>query len=199
MTETVLRAKQLATLEVVGNRNLRRVIAVAAFTVATALGAQVFVPLPGITPVPMTLQALFVVLAGALLGPRLGAASQVAYLAMGVAGLPVFAGGGFGFWHLFGPTGGYLLAFPVAAFLAGLLARPAGRKTVADLARVFVGLLVASLSILAIGTAWLAGMTGDLTGAIALGVVPFIVGDLVKVGLAALVAWRGRDRTLGLL
>ncbi len=198
MTETALRAKQLATLQVVGNRNLRRVIAVTAFAVATALAGQVFVPLPG-TPVPMTLQTLFVILAGAMLGPGLGAASQVAYLGMGIAGLPVFAGGGFGFWHLLGPTGGYLLAFPVAAFLAGLLARPSERKTVVDLARVFVGLLVASLSILAIGTAWLVGMTGDLAGALALGVVPFIAGDLVKVGLAALLAWRGRDRTLGLL
>jgi biotin transport system substrate-specific component len=198
MTETALRAKQLATLQVVGNRNLRRVIAVTAFAVATALAGQVFVPLPG-TPVPMTLQTLFVILAGAMLGPGLGAASQVAYLGMGIAGLPVFYGGAFGFWHLLGPTGGYLLAFPVAAYLAGLLARPSGRKTVVDLARVFVGLLVASLSILAIGTAWLAGMTGDLAGALALGVVPFIVGDVVKVGLAALLAWRGRDRTLGLL
>jgi biotin transport system substrate-specific component len=198
MNESILRAKRVAALEVVPNRNVRRAIAVAAFAVATALGAQVFVPLP-FTPVPMTLQTLFVVLAGALLGPRLGAASQLAYLAMGVAGLPVFYGGAFGLAHLLGPTGGYLLAFPVTAYVAGLVARPTERRGVTDLARLFAGLLVASMVILLGGTAWLAAMTGDAAGAVTLGLVPFLLGDVIKVGLAALLAWRGRDRTLGLL
>lgn len=197
MNDTIVRAKQVATVEVVGSRNGRRVIAVTAFAIATALGAQVFVPLP-FTPVPMTLQTLFVVLAGALLGPRLGAASQLAYLAMGVAGLPVFYGGSFGLAHLLGPTGGYLLAFPVTAWVAGVVARPSGRRGLMELGRLFVGLLAASLVILAGGTAWLATLTGDADGALALGLVPFLVGDLVKVGLAALIAWRGRDRTLEL-
>lgn len=198
MNDTIVRAKRVAALEVVGNRNARRVIAVTAFAIATALGAQVFVPLP-FTPVPMTLQTLFVVLAGALLGPRLGAASQLAYLAMGVAGLPVFYGGSFGLAHLLGPTGGYLLAFPVTAYVAGLLARPSGRRDGVELGRLFAGLFVASLVILAGGTAWLAALTGDVSGALTLAVAPFLIGDLVKVGLAALIAWRGRDRTLGLL
>ena len=198
MNDAILRAKRAATVEVVGNRNVRRVIAVAAFAVATALGAQVWVPLP-FTPVPMTLQTLFVILAGALLGPRLGAASQLAYLGMGVAGLPVFAGAGLGIAHLFGPTGGYLLAFPVTAWVAGWVARPSGRQDVRELARLFAGLLAASLIILVGGAAWLAALTGDLAGAVALGLLPFLLGDVVKVGLAALVAWRGRDRTLELL
>lgn len=198
MNETVLRAKRVAALEVVENRNVRRLIAVTAFAVATALGAQVFVPLP-FTPVPMTLQTAFVVLAGALLGPRLGAASQLAYLAMGVAGLPVFYGGTFGLAHLLGPTGGYLLAFPVTAYVAGLVARPSGRKSLGELGRLFAGLFVASLVILAGGAAWLAAVTGDVSGALTLAIVPFLIGDVVKVGLAALIAWRGRDRTLGLL
>ncbi len=197
MNETILRVREVAALEVVPNRTARRIIAVAAFAIATALGAQVFVPLP-FTPVPMTLQTLFVVLAGALLGPTLGAASQVAYLAMGVAGLPVFFGGSFGLAHLLGPTGGYLLAFPVTAYVAGLLARP-GRKGLLEGARLFAGLFLASLVILVGGTAWLAALTGDLAGAAALGLVPFLIGDVVKVGLATLIAWRGRDRTLGLL
>ncbi|MFO7892374.1 MAG: biotin transporter BioY [Longimicrobiales bacterium] len=198
MNETILRAKRVAALEVVENRNVRRLIAVTAFAIATALGAQVFVPLP-FTPVPMTLQTAFVVLAGALLGPRLGAASQLAYLAMGVAGLPVFAGGGLGLAHLVGPTGGYLLAFPVTAYVAGLVARPSGRKDVVELVRLFAGLFIASLVILAGGAAWLAAVTGDVSGALTLAVVPFLIGDVVKVGLVALIAWRGRDRTLGLL
>lgn len=198
MNDTIVRAKQVATIEVVGNRNVRRAIAVAAFAIATALGAQVFVPLP-LTPVPMTLQTLFVVLAGALLGPRLGAASQVAYLGMGIAGLPVFYGGGFGLAHLLGPTGGYLLAFPVTAWVAGVVARPSGRRDLTELGRLFVGLLAASLVILAGGAAWLAVLSGDASGALTLGLVPFLLGDLVKVGLAALIAWRGRDRALELL
>lgn len=198
MNETILRAKEVAALEVVGSRNARRVIAVAAFAAATALGAQVFVPLP-FTPVPITLQTLFVILSGALLGPRLGAASQITYLAMGVAGLPVFFGGGFGLVHLLGPTGGYLLAYPLTAYVAGVLARPSQRKGLIDAARLFGGLLVASFVILAGGTAWLAAMTGDVGQAVALGLVPFLIGDVVKVGLATLLAWRGRDRSLGLL
>lgn len=198
MNDTIVRAKQVATIEVVGNRNVRRAIAVAAFAIATALGAQVFVPLP-LTPVPMTLQTLFVVLAGALLGPRLGAASQVAYLGMGIAGLPVFYGGGFGLAHLLGPTGGYLLAFPVTAWVAGVVAPPSGRRDLTELGRLFVGLLAASLVILAGGAAWLAVLSGDASGALTLGLVPFLLGDLVKVGLAALIAWRGRDRALELL
>ncbi|MEJ2088672.1 MAG: biotin transporter BioY [Gammaproteobacteria bacterium] len=198
MSHAIARVREVATLEVVPNRNARRVIAVAAFAIATALGAQVFVPLP-FTPVPLTLQTLFVVLAGALLGPGLGAASQLTYLAMGVAGLPVFYGGQLGLAHLFGPTGGYLLAFPLTAFVAGLVARPSGRKDLVELGRLAAGLFLASLVVLVGGTAWLAAMTGDLTGAVALGLAPFLVGDLVKVGLAALIAWRGRDRTLGLL
>lgn len=198
MHDTLLRLRRAATLEVVADRTTRRVIGVAAFAVATALGAQVVVPVP-FTPVPMTLQTFFVILAGALLGPSLGAASQVAYLGMGMAGLPVFFGGGLGPAHLLGPTGGYLLAFPVTAYVAGLLARPTGRRTALEAVRLFAGLLVASMVTLVGGTAWLAVTTGDLAGAIALGLVPFLVGDLVKVALATLLAWRGRDRTLGLL
>ena len=198
MNHAILRARQIATAEVVGSRTLRRVIAVAAFAIATALGAQVFVPLP-FTPVPMTLQTAFVILAGALLGPRLGAMSQITYLGMGLAGLPVFFGGGFGLPHLRGPTGGYLLAFPATAYVAGLVARPSGRTDLMELVRLFAGLFAVSLVILLGGTAWLAALTGDLQGAIALGLVPFLLGDVIKVGLAALVAWRGRDRTLGLL
>ena len=198
MNDAILRVKRAATVEVVGSRNLRRVIAVTAFAVATALSAQVFVPLP-FTPVPMTLQTAIVLLAGALLGPRLGAASQIAYLGMGIAGLPVFAGAGVGLPHLLGPTGGYLLAFPVTAYVAGVIARPSGRRDLVALLRLAVGLFLASLVILAGGTAWLAAMTGDLAGAVALGLVPFLIGDVVKVGLAALLAWRGRERTLELL
>ena len=196
MHDAKLRLHRAATLELVPDRNARRVIAVLAFVIVTALGAKVAVPAP-FTPVPVTLQTLFVLLSGALLGPVLGAASQVAYLGLGAAGVPVFASG-FGLPYLLGPTGGYLLAFPATAFLAGVVARRAPRGALAVPA-LYAGLFLASLVTLGGGTAWLAVLTGDTSGAVALGFVPFIAGDLLKVGLAALIAWRVRDRTLGLL
>lgn len=195
MNDTILRIRNAAALELVPDRNARRVIAVGAFALATAFGAHVALPM---TPVPVTLQTLFVILAGAMLGPSLGAASQIAYLGMGIAGLPVFAGG-FGLAYLAGPTGGYLLAFPATAFVAGLVAQRVSGRGVAGAALLFIGLFLASLITLGGGTAWLALMTGDPGAALALGFLPFLVGDVLKVGLAALVAWRGRDRTLGLL
>jgi biotin transport system substrate-specific component len=194
MQNTLLRIRETATLELVPDRNARRVLAVAAFAVATALGAHVAVPL---TPVPITLQTLFVILAGAMLGPSLGAASQLLYLGMGIAGVPVFAAG-FGLAYLAGPTGGYLLAYPVTAFVAGVVTRKAP-KTGPGLVLLFVGLLLASFIILGSGTAWLAVLTGDVGRAVALGLMPFLVGDVLKVGLATLIAWRGRERTLDLL
>ncbi len=195
MHDTILRLRTAATLEVVPDRNVRRVLAVAAFAAATAFGAHVALPL---TPVPVTLQTFFVVLAGAMLGPRLGAASQIAYLGMGIAGLPVFVGG-FGLAYLAGPTGGYLLAFPATAFVSGLVARRVTGRGAAAGGLLFVGLFLASLITLGGGAAWLAVLTGDAGHALMIGFVPFLVGDVLKVGLATLVAWRGRDRTLGLL
>lgn len=195
MHDTMLRIRNAATFELVPDRNARRVLAVSAFALATALGAHVAVPL---TPVPVTLQTLFVIMAGAMLGPKLGAASQVAYLGMGIAGLPVFAGG-FGLAYLAGPTGGYLLAFPATAFVAGLVAQRVTGRGVAGMALLFAGLFLASLITLAGGTGWLAAMTGDPARAVAIGFLPFLVGDVLKVGLATLLAWRGRARTLRLL
>lgn len=197
MNDTLLRIRNVAIADVVPDRTARRVIAVAAFAVATAIAAHVRVPVP-FTLVPLTLQTMVVILAGVLLGPRLGAASQMAYLGMGMAGLPVFTTGA-GLVALFGPTGGYLLAFPLAALVAGVLARPGARRGLGDALRLVGGLAAAALLILASGAAWLAAMTGDLAGAMALGVAPFLVGEAIKVSLAALIAWRGRERILGLL
>src|SRR5437764_2006189 len=105
-----------------------RVLAVVSGAVLVALAAQVSLPLPG-TPVPMTLQPMAVLLVGGLLGGPLGALSMILYLAMGVAGLPVFTPTVplVGFARLLGPTGGYLLAYPVAAWVVGRFSDP-GRK-----------------------------------------------------------------------
>src|SRR5258708_1930255 len=107
---------------------IRRAAAVIIGAVLVALAAQVAVPLPG-TPVPMTLQPMAVLLVGGLLGARFGALSMILYLAMGAAGLPVFTPTVplFGIARLLGPTGGYLLAYPVAAWAVGAIVPPLRR------------------------------------------------------------------------
>jgi biotin transport system substrate-specific component len=155
-------------------------VVLGAATVATA--AQVAVALP-FTPVPMTLQPLAVLVVGGLLGPRLGAAALVSYLILGALGLPVFTPVGVpGAARLLGPTGGYLLSYPVAAAVTGWLAvrrsRPAG-----VLLACAAGMLVIHVG----GSAQLAILTGDVGTATRYGLVPFLTGDLLKVGLATLV------------
>lgn len=194
MNERLLQLRRLAGLEVVTGVPARRVVAVAVFTILTALSAHAAVPIPG-TPVPVTLQTMVVVLAGALLGPTLGAASQIAYLMAGAMGAPVFSGGLAGFGHLFGPTGGYLLAFPVAAAVTGMIA--GGRRS--GLLRLALGLTAAHAVVLVGGAAQLAILTGDVERSIALGITPFLVGSVVKIVGALLISARLRDRTLGLL
>ncbi|HEU0012149.1 MAG TPA: biotin transporter BioY [Longimicrobium sp.] len=181
---TLRSARPWLGAEVVPSRAARQVIGVLAFAATTALGAKIAVPLPG-TPIPFTLQPLFVLLAGALLGARLGALSQAAYLGLGIAGLPVFAAGG-GAAYLLGPTGGYLLAYPLAAFLAGSMA---DRAALARLG----GLLAGLGAIYWGGLAWLA-IQGLASRAVVIGVAPFLLADLAKVAIVMLVAGRVRPR-----
>ena len=146
-----------------------------------ALAAQVVVPVP-LNPVPMTLQPLAVLAVGGLLGAAGGVSALVLYLALGALGLPVFAGGGAGILHLLGPTGGYLLAFPVAAGVTGALV---GNRATAPCS----GCSSPARSGMAIihigGVAQLALLGGDPALAFRVGFVPFLTGDLLKVGLAA--------------
>lgn len=162
-----------------------RVAAVALAVALTATAAQFTVVLP-FTAVPFTLTPLVVILAGAVLGSRLGAASQMAYLAAGVAGLQVFApslmlppGGA----RLLGPTGGYLLAYPMAAFVAGWLAeRGWDRSFLRASVALGAGLAVIYLG----GLAWMLRFVPSVTAAVAQAIVPFIGADLVKVAIAAM-------------
>ncbi len=173
--------------EVVEDRRARSVIWLAAFVLATALGAHVAVPLP-LTPVPMTLQVLFVILAGAVLGPWLGAAAMVTYLVVGAAGIPVFASIG-----LLAPSGGYLLAMPAAAFVTGCVAGP-GRSRVRLLAGLVAGVLVIYVG----GVAQLFLLTRqDPSTLLALGVLPFVGVDATKVVVAFIVAGPLRRRVPG--
>jgi biotin transport system substrate-specific component len=149
--------------------------------------------------VPITFQTLIVSLSGVLLGAHLGAASQALYLLAGAMGAPVFSGGAAGFVHLMGPTGGYLLAFPLAAAVTGwLAARVPEDRTFLDAVKLAEAIFLGTLVIFAGGAAQLALLTGDLDRAIRLGVLPFLVGDVIKVAVALLIARRIRRKTLAL-
>jgi biotin transport system substrate-specific component len=158
-------------------------IAIAALVVAAA--AQVAVPLP-FTPVPFTLQPRAVRAVGGLLGVGEGFAALVLYLGLGLLGLPVFAGGGAGIVRLIGPTGGYLLAFPLAAAITGAISAPR-RDAPAQIWRVLAACVVGMAIIHAGGVAQLALLGGDPAAAFRFGFLPFFTGDLLKVGLAAAV------------
>src|SRR5437867_10143464 len=163
---------------------LRRALAVAFGTALVAAAAQVAVPLPG-TPVPMTLQPLAVLLVGGMLGPGLGAASLILYLLLGAAGLPVFTPIGLpGAARLIGPTGGYLLAYPVAAFAVGRLI---GKGDSTRTARVALAALAGLALIHLGGLAQLLILTGSAAQAARLGTLPFVAGDLGKLAIAVLV------------
>lgn len=194
MSSTSAQLKALANQDVVASRTQRRVIGVVLAVVATALSAYVSVPVPW-SPVPMTLQPMVVLLIGLLMGPTLGLASMVTYLGVGMAGLPVFAAGGAGAPWLLGPTGGYLMAFPVTAWTVGRIAGGPGASTLRVL-----GALVSGLAVLyAGGVTQLLVLTGqDLGTAVSLGMAPFVLGDLLKVGVAAAVGGKVRDRSLQL-
>jgi biotin transport system substrate-specific component len=163
----------------------RRTVAILGGALLVAVAAQVALPLPG-TPVPFTLQVPAVLLVGGLLGARMGAASLALYLALGIAGLPVFAAvGPAGLARVLGPTGGYLLAYPVAAAVTGQL-MGSGRSWLRLSGALFAGLAAIHLG----GVAQLAILTGDLGRAIRLGSLPFLPFDLFKLLLVGLVLRR---------
>jgi len=191
VTETL---RSWALQEVVADPRARAGVGVLTFVLATGLGAQLAVPLPW-TPVPITLQPFFVILAGAVLGARLGSAAMVLYVLAGALGAPVFSNGASGVPWLMGPTGGYLLATPAAAFLTGWIA---GRG--AGTLRAAAGLTLGVATLYAGGVAQLAGLTGqDLGALLALGVWPFVVGDALKVLVALALLPPLRRTSLGQL
>ena len=161
---------------------LARALPVIGFALLTWAGARIRVPLP-FTPVPGTLQTLSVLLAGALLGARAGASSQVAYLLMGLSGLPVFALPGAGPGYLLGPTGGYLVGFVAAAWVTGWATRALPRL---GGLRLPLALLAGSACLYVCGLAWLTiVLRGDLGAAIRTGLLPFVLFDLAKIAVAA--------------
>ena len=158
----------------------RSVGLVLGFSLLTAASAQIVIP---VGPVPITGQTFAVLLTGALLGSRLGAMAMIAYVIEGASGLPFFYGGHGGIQHLLGPTGGYLVAFPAAAFITGAFAEHGWDKRFLTAA---AAMAIGSLIILLAGWAWFSFVTRTApAGAFALSVQPHIIGDIVKIMLAA--------------
>jgi biotin transport system substrate-specific component len=159
----------------------------------TAAAAQISFPLP-FTPVPFTLQPLVVLIGGAALGRRLGMCAQIGYLLAGIAGLPVFAASATlppGLGRLLGPTGGYLMAYPAAAYVTGALAELGfDRRYLTSVLAMTAGLAI----IFAIGVLWLSRFVpGGLAGALAAGLYPFIAVDAAKILAGAAITpalWR---------
>jgi biotin transport system substrate-specific component len=154
-----------------------------------AILAQVKIPLP-FTPVPLTGQTFAVLLVAAALGSRRGAASMALYIALGTIGLPVFAGGAAGMAYLSGATLGYLIGFVIAAYVIGLLAE---RGLERNIRTSILPFLAGTVIIYVFGVAWLTILLGSFSKAIAAGLLPFVVGDIIKLFAAALAlpaAWK---------
>jgi biotin transport system substrate-specific component len=168
---------------------LREVILILFGALLVAVLAQVKIPLP-FTPVPLTGQTFAVLLVGAALGSKRGAASMLLYIALGALGLPVFAGGASGLAYLSGATLGYLIGFVIAAYVIGLLAERGLERSVRTSILPF---LIGTIIIYVCGVSWLAVMLGSFNKAISAGLLPFLIGDAVKLIAAALAlpaAWR---------
>lgn len=157
-------------------------------SLALTVSAKVQIPF---YPIPMTLQTLVVLLLGMALGARLALLTVLVYLAEGALGLPVFAGTpekGLGLAYMIGPTGGYLLGFAVAAWVAGWLTERGD-----DAQHLALAALLGIIIVYSFGVAWLGGFVG-VERAVALGIAPFIFGDLVKAALAVVLGLMGATR-----
>jgi biotin transport system substrate-specific component len=159
----------------------------AMFASMMAVGAYIKIPVP-VSPVPITLQTLFILLAGAMLGARWGTISVIVYLLLGIAGLPVFSGGSSGLGMFFGPTGGYLLGFVFGAFVIGLLCDRYGKDKVHfNILFMLAGIFI----IYSLGIFQLMNIASlSFPEAVVLGLVPYIPGDILKVLASSIIASR---------
>lgn len=172
---------------------LIRIIITALFSALIAAGAFIRIPLP---PVPITLQTLFALIAGLILPLPLALSSLAIYLLLGLAGLPVFTAGG-GFAAFSGPTGGYLAGLVPAVLIEGLMLKVFRKKS---LALYLAAALLATVSIYIPGLFWLAHSRSlTISAALAGGLYPFIIGDVIKLVIAAFTALKLRERTLDLI
>ncbi len=176
----------------------RGITLTALFAVLLAIFSLISIPLP-FSPVPITLQVFVVFLIINLLGSYYGTLSCLVYLLLGVSGIPVFAGGSAGPGVLFGPLGGYLIAFPVATLLGGRISGKVSTSKITDLIKVSLASAAALLLIYGIGVVWLGEFTKiSLSQAIIVGAIPFIPVDAVKaiVAIPIVAFLRGSRRDL---
>lgn len=167
---------------------LRKMVFASLFAALTAAGAYIEIPLP-FSPVPVTLQVFFVLLAGSMLKSKWGSLSMVVYTLLGIAGLPVFSGGSSGIGVLFGPTGGYIFGFILAAFFIGKLSEKAESVGKSGFAVNALNMSTGILVIYALGVFQLMMVAEmELGKAIALGAIPFLPGEIVKTSVAAYIA-----------
>ena len=163
-------------------QQLKRMVYAALMAALTAAGAYIAIP---VGPVPIVLQNLFIMLAGLLLGGRWGLISVAVYLLAGAVGLPVFAGGTGGIGKFVGPTGGYLLGFAAAAYLIGIISESGRGRVAIDVIAMVAGTLI----IYAFGVSWLKVVTGmSFSKALTVGMLPFLIGDVLKIAAAIPIA-----------
>jgi len=162
--------------------SVKETVIVSIFTAMTVLGGYIAIPLG---PVPMVLSNFVILLSGLLLGSKRGTAVAFTYLLLGALGLPVFSGGTSGIAHIIGPTGGYLIGYLPAAFITGLISEYKKRSLKKD----SVALIFGTFSIYAFGIPWLKfSLTMSWTNAISAGMLPFLIGDTIKIIAAALIS-----------
>jgi biotin transport system substrate-specific component len=167
----------------------RGMIYASMFGALTAIGALISIPLQ---PVPVTLQTLFLYLAGSLLGGRLGALSQVLYVILGVIGLPVFSGGKAGLGVFLGPTGGYLIGFIAGAFVTGRIIEVRKKP---GLVWIVLAMLAGTAAVYTLGVLQLV-LIGKLSvgKAASVGVLPFLPGDVLKIAAASVITMKVKDK-----
>ncbi len=166
----------------------RNIVLISLTVALTTAGAYLRIP---VGPVPISLQTLFVLLSGALLGPWLGAAAMVSYIILGLIGLPLFTGGG-GPQYILSPTFGFLLSFPVSAMIVGLLLKSPHGNGGRSMGRKLFAMAIGTGAVYLVGVPWLGlnlfliqGKKVGFQALLMMGMVPFLPGDILKIFLAA--------------
>ncbi|NJP04612.1 MAG: biotin transporter BioY [Chloroflexaceae bacterium] len=181
-TSGTLAQQVLPRQGILSNKWVADLVLVAMGSWFVALCAQISIPLP-FTPVPITLQTLAVLMAGGLLGSRLGALALMFYAFQGAIGLPFFADGRSGWEVLHGATAGYIVGFVIAAAVVGWLAERGWDRRILTMVVVMV---IGNIIIFALGVGWLAVVMGSLPEALVAGFYPFIPGGIIKIAVAAI-------------